>query len=334
MKKTVLNKKELFLLIMKILTQYRTSDFNAKCVAEALISAEIDNQKGHGISRLPSYVAQLKTGKLNGLVKPEVIDKKLASLRIDAKNGFAFSALSLAIEEASNLVKETGVVAISIFNSNHCGQAGYHVEKLANLGLVSMLFSNTPKAIAPWGGEKPIFGTNPIAFASPRLSSPPLVIDLSLSKVARGKIMFAKQQGTTIPEDWALNAKGEATTNPNEALKGSMLPIGDQKGAALALMIEILTAALGGSNFGYEASSFFDGKGRSPGVGQLLLVFDPKFFSSNNFLNRVESLLMAMLEQDGVRIPGNNRIIKRDNFIDKIEIENKLYKELNDLLKL
>jgi LDH2 family malate/lactate/ureidoglycolate dehydrogenase len=151
-------------------------------------------------------------------------------------------------------------------------------------------------------------GTNPIAFACPRSGQPPLVIDLSLSKVARGKIMVAAQKGEAIPEGWALDAEGNATTDAKKALGGTMLPLGDAKGAALVLMVELLSAALSASHFGFEASSFFDAKGPPPRVGQLLLLIDPARFAGDAFAGRVETLLGAILGQAGTRLPGERRL--------------------------
>ena len=155
------------------------------------------------------------------------------------------------------------------------------MERLADAGLVALMFVNTPSAIAPWGGSKAVLGTNPIAFACPLPGRAPLVIDLSLSKVARGNIMTAKQRGEKIPEGWALDAAGKPTTDPDAALAGTMVPMGDAKGSALALMVELLAAGLTGANFAAEASSYLDDKGPPPGTGQLIVAFDPQAFGGD-----------------------------------------------------
>ena len=173
------------------------------------------------------------------------------------------------------------------------------------------MFGNTPKAIPPWGGTQALFGTNPIAFASPRDSAVPLVIDMSLSKVARGKVMVANQLNEKIPEDWAIDKDGKPTTDAKKALEGAMLPIGDAKGSALALMVEVLAAGLTGSNFGFEASSFLNAEGDAPSVGQLIIAIDPSFFSGESFGERTETLVGAVLDQSGTRLPGDKRIEKR-----------------------
>ena len=195
-------------LCVKALTGHKTSPENARFVALALVAAEADGLKGHGLSRLPSYCGQSASGKVDGFARPEVSRIASAAVGVDARNGFAYPALSLAIDELAGLAPSTGVAAAAVSNSHHCGVAGHHVEALAGKGMCGLLFANTPQAIAPWGGSKGVFGTNPIAFAAPREGKDPLVIDLSLSKVARGKIMFAKQEGESIPEGWALDSNG------------------------------------------------------------------------------------------------------------------------------
>jgi len=303
--------EEAHALVVAILQRHRTSADNARQVADALIAAEVDGQKGHGLSRVPSYAAQAASGKVDGEAVPTVVARRAAALRVDAANGFAFPALALAIDELSALSPETGIAAASIVRSHHFGQAGLHVERLAQRGLIGLVFGNSPKAIAPWGGSKAVFGTNPIAFAAPRRDEPPLLIDLSLSKVARGKVMLAAKQGERIPEGWALDPEGHPTTDPAAALEGTMLPMGDAKGAALVLMVEILAAALSGANFGFEASSFFTSEGRPPGVGQFLIAIDPNVFSGSAFTERLDVLIRAILDQEGTRLPGERRLAAR-----------------------
>lgn len=331
MKKTLkLSEEEAWDLAFNALTKSNTSDSNAKEVADALINAEFDGQSGHGLSRIPSYVEQLISGKVAGNVSPSILGINGGVIRIDANHGFAFPAISLAISEITNACKKYGIAAASISRSHHFGQAGRHVEKLAERGLIGLMFGNTPKAIPPWGGSKALFGTNPIAFSSPREDAAPLVVDLSLSKVARGKVMVANQQNEKIPVGWAIDDEGKPTTNPKKALAGAMLPIGDAKGSALALMVEILAAGLTGSNFGFEASSFLNAEGDSPGVGQLIIAIDPSFFSDKGFGGRTETIINAILEQPSTRLPGDKRLEKRKarEKSEKITISKELYEKI------
>lgn len=332
MKERYLSLDQAHQLVVKALIRHNTSDANAHLVADALVAAEADGLGGHGLSRLPSYCAQSASGKVNGHGVPVVSHVAKAAIRVDAQYGFAFPALSMAVEELSQLVEETGIGAAAITHSHHCGAAGFHVEALARKGLIGLLFANTPKAIAPWGGQKGVFGTNPIAFAAPRKNRAPLVIDLSLSKVARGKIMVAQQNNEPIPEGWALDASGQPTTDPDSAMSGTMLPMGDAKGAALVLMVEILSAALTAAHFGFEASSFFTGDGESPGVGQLLLAFAPNPLSDNQFYYRLEELLEAVLSQPQTRLPGDRRLkLRQQAHQDGVFLTNQQYEQLMSL---
>lgn len=298
-------------LAAKALTNHKTSPENATLVAEALVAAEADGLKGHGLSRLPSYCGQSASGKVDGFARPEATQVAAAAIKVDARHGFAYPALALAVEKLTRLTPETGIAVAAVSNSHHCGVAGHHVEALARNGLCGLLFANTPQAIAPWGGSRGVFGTNPIAFAAPRADAEPLVIDLSLSKVARGKIMFAQQEGKPIPEGWALDPEGSPTTDPAAALAGTMLPMGEAKGAALVMMVEILAAALTAANFGYEASSFFAADGPPPGVGQLLITLAPGPLAGGQYESRMAALIEAVLGQGNTRLPGDRRLISR-----------------------
>ena len=328
-----ISEKEAWDLAFSALVNNQTSEDNAREVADALMSAEFDGQSGHGLSRIPSYVEQLTSGKVNGNEAPSILSSNGAVIRVDANNGFAYPAISLALKEITVTCKKFGIAAASISRSHHFGQAGRHVEILAENGLIGLMFGNTPKAIPPWGGTKALFGTNPIAFSTPRDNEPPLVIDMSLSKVARGKVMVANQQNEKIPEDWAIDSEGKPTTDPKKALAGAMLPIGDAKGSALAMMVEILAAGLTGSNFGFEASSFLNAEGDSPGVGQLIIAIDPNFFSGDRFSERTETIIESILEQPSTRLPGNKRLEKRKLLESSrsITISKELFEQISQL---
>ena len=296
-------------LVARALTRCRTSEVNAAVVARALVAAEADGLKGHGLSRVPTYAAQAKIGKLDGFATPSVARSRPGVAVVDAANGFAYPAIEAAITLLPELARTSGIACAAIRRSHHCGAAGHPVERLAERGLVAMMFANTPGAIAPWGGAKAVFGTNPIAFACPLPGRPPVVVDLALSKTARGNILAAKQQGERIPEGWALDADGKPTTDPDAALAGTMLPLGDAKGTALVLMVELLAAGLTGANFAADASSFLDDKGPPPGTGQLIIAFDPAAFGGSGA--HVAQLIASIEEQQGARLPGSRRLAAR-----------------------
>jgi (2R)-3-sulfolactate dehydrogenase (NADP+) len=309
---TKLRTDELEALIERALRASRTSASNARSVARALTQAEIDGQKGHGLSRVPSYATQARAGKVDGFATPTAAQPRTGTLMIDVKHGFAFPAVDLALAMLPPLAHTAGIAAAGFVRSHHFGVVGRHVERLAEAGLVGLAFANTPKAIAPWGGRRQLYGTNPIGFAAPRRGQPAIVIDLALSQVARGKILTAAQRGETVPETWATDAEGRPTSDARAALKGALQPIGGAKGAALALLVEILAVALTGATLSADASSFFDSEGPPPAVGQLLLAIDPAALGGTGaFVDRISALVEA-IEGDGpARLPGSRRIALR-----------------------
>ncbi|WP_117192895.1 Ldh family oxidoreductase [Rhizobium terrae] len=275
----------------------------ARSVARALVHAEAAGQYGHGLRRVPAYVGQARSGKVDGKAKAFASRPRPAVLTIDAALGYAYPAFDIAVEMLPEIAREQGIALGLIHRSHHAGVMALTVERFAEQGLAALMFANAPASMAAWGGRKRLFGTNPIAFATPVAGEEPLVIDLALSTVAAGKIMAARQKGEGIPEGWAFDAEGRPTTDPHEAAKGLMAPSGGAKGAALALMVEILAAGLTGSNFSYEASSFMEDKGPPPSVGQTLIVIDPGA-GTVSATERIAELAHQMASEDGVRLPG------------------------------
>ncbi|HXF54560.1 MAG TPA: Ldh family oxidoreductase [Hyphomicrobiaceae bacterium] len=294
-------------LVERVLVSNRTSPANARSVARALVVAEACGLKGHGLSRVTSYAEQARCGKIDGFAVPSMERTAPALAVIDAAHGFAYPALDLAVEAVLEPVEELGVAVAGVRRSHHCGAMGFVVERIAAAGHVGLMFANTPRAMAPWGGRRALFGTNPIAFAAPNEDGPPVVVDLSLSKVARGNILAARQRGEPIPEGWALDEGGRPTTDPQAALAGTLLPVGDAKGTALALMVEVLAAGLTGARFAFEASSYLDADGPPPATGQLLIALSTDRLGTPNAASHIALLLRAISEEPGVRLPGRRR---------------------------
>lgn len=292
-------------LVHEVLTANGLPDGAAASVSRAIVAAEAEGQVGHGFSRLDDYVAQLRSGKIRADAEIRLSMASKTCVCVDAGFGFAYPALDRAIARGVDVAREYGSASMAISNSHHCGALSVQVEKFARQGLVGLMFANSPAAIAPWGAHAPVYGTNPIAFASPRANGDPLIIDLSLSRVARGKVMHAKKAGTAIPEGWALDSHGAPTTDPEAALQGSMLPIGGPKGTSLALMVEVLSAVMTGANMSADAGSFFTAEGQPPGVGQFLVAFLPA--DGEAFTTRLETLLMRLEAMEGTRLPGSRR---------------------------
>lgn len=281
----------------------------ARATAAALVAAEAQGLASHGLSRIPQYAGHLRHGRVNGAAEPRVIRAKAATCLVDADEGLAFPACELAVKEAIQRAGESGAAFAAVTRSHHFGAAAYHLEPVAAAGMVGLAFGNSPAAMPAWGGRRALFGTNPIAAVFPRRGEPPLTIDLSLSEVARGKLMVAAKEGKSIPLGWALDKEGNPTTDPTAGLDGMMLPAGGVKGAMLALIVELLCCALTGAAFGFEADSFFSEEGNRPRIGQAFLVVDPAALAGTEvFDERMETLVAMMLLDPGVRLPGYRRL--------------------------
>lgn len=307
----------------------------AQATATALVAAEAQGLASHGLSRAPQYIGHLKRGRVNGDAIPKVRQRKPAALLVDAQEGLAFPACAVAVREAIRSARDCGAAFATVTHSHHFGAAAYHLGPVAQAGMVGLAFGNSPAGMPAWGGKRALFGTNPIAAVFPRRSAPPLVIDLSLSEVARGKLMVAAKKGEQIPLGWALDRDGNPTTDPQAGLEGMMMPAGGVKGAMLALVVELLCCALGGAAFGFEADSFFVEEGNRPRIGQAFMVIDPAALAGNEvFHERIETLVAAMLIDPDVRLPGQRRdALAQKAKADGIDVPDALLNQLEELAR-
>jgi len=288
----------------------------AEPTARALVEAEARGLPSHGLARVAMYAGHLRAARVDGAAQPRVIAETPAAVLVDAADGFAFPACALAVQEAIARARGSGVALGAVTNSHHFGAAAWHLEPAGQARMVALAFGNSPAAMPCAGGKRAILGTNPIAAIFPRAGSAPVVIDLSLSEVARGKLMLAAQQGQPIPQGWALDQDGQPTTDARAGLQGCMLPFGaaqgGSKGALLALLVELLVVSLTGAHFGAEADSFFEEQGRRARIGQVFIVINPAALAGQAvYATRVEALLAAMLADTGTRVPGAQRAAGR-----------------------
>ena len=292
----------------KILMAHNVGQRNATLTIASLLRAEMEGLPSHGFSRIPYYAAQSAAGKVDGHAVPLVERVKPGVVTVDARCGFAFRAFAEGLPVAAQAAQESGVALLAVRNSHHAGVLGFPVADLAEQGFVALGFANSPASLAPYGGTKVTFGTNPLAMACPRKNAPPLVIDLSMGLLARGKILQAAKRGELIPEGAAVDAQGNPTRDPAKAFDGALLPFGGPKGYALALIVEIMSAALTGAALAIEASSLFTPDGPAPRLGQSFLVMNPTASAGANFVDRVEQLLAYINDQPGTRLPGDRRM--------------------------
>jgi (2R)-3-sulfolactate dehydrogenase (NADP+) len=247
----------------------------AAATARALVYADAHGLASHGVSRVPQYALHLTNGRADGAATPRVAHARGGAALVDAQCGLAFPACAFAVEEAIKRSRECGVAFVGVTNSHHFGATAYHLEAVGEASLVGLALGNSPAAMAMAGGRHPLFGTNPIAAVFPRRTAAPLLIDLSLSEVARGKLMVAAKEGKAIPLGLGAGRGWPSDDRSQGRAHGLHGADGGAKGAMLALVVELLVTALTGAAMGFEATSFFVDEGNRPRLGQAFLVIDP-----------------------------------------------------------
>src|SRR3954462_8245158 len=305
----------------------------AEAAARHLVQAEEQGLATHGLSRVPFYCSMLRNGRADGAAHPAMVADRAAVCLIDNKDGLPYVSVQWAIDEVIQRGRRNGIAFAGIRNSAHVGVLGIHLQRVAEAGLVGFAFTNSPAAIPAWGGKKGLFGTNPVAAVFPRKNSNPIVIDLALTTVVRGKIMMAMKRGEKIPEGWALDRHGKPTTDPKEAIEhGSLFPIGGAKGAMLALMFELICASLTGAAIGAEADSFFSEQGNRPRIGQAFIAIDPSALAGmERYFERVETGVSTMLPAPEVRLPGARRFAAEKASKNGIEVADDLLAQIEKL---
>ena len=308
---TVLTLDEVDELARRMLVASGASALQAGATAHSIRAAEAEGIRTVGLSYLPTYCEHVRCGKVLGDAVPTVSQPRAATVVVDAGNGFCHPAFEAGEAPLVQATRACGVGVLAISHSYSAGVLGWFVERLAQQGLVAVMFANSSSLMVAWGGKRPFFGTNPIAWAAPRAGGDPVVADLSSSTVAWVTVNAAAQRGEPIPLGWALDVDGQPTTDAQAALAGSMTPAAGHKGSALALLVDVMSGGVAGSNFSHEASGFGGNAGGPPDVGQVILAIDPSATMGAGFVGRIEADLQAMVSEPGVRLPGDNRLASR-----------------------
>lgn len=303
--------KQAYELTLAALVASGASEANASPVAQSIEDAEVEGIRNVGLGYLPHYCEHLRCGKVDGKAVPVKRRSAPAAILVDAANGFCHPAYTTVEEQFIALARETGIASLAITRSYSAGVLGWFPDRLARQGLVSLAFANSPPLVAPWGGKKRFFGTNPLAFGAPRPGQPPFVVDMSTSATARVNIVAAAAEGRPVPLGWALDVDGKPTTDSKRAFAGTVAPLGGAKGTGLALMVNILSAGLTGAHFSHEADSFGDNTGGPPGVGQFFIALSPERMGISGLDGRINAMLTAMCADEGARIPGDRRHANR-----------------------
>lgn len=305
---THLSYEALTLLLQRIFIRQGTSESVAQVLAENCASAERDGAHSHGVFRVPGYVSTLNSGWVDGKAVPIVEDVASGFVRVDAVNGFAQPALAAARSLLVDKARSAGIALLAIHNSHHFAALWPDVEPFAEEGLVALSVVNSMTCVVPHGADRPLFGTNPIAFAAPRADGPPIVFDLATSAIAHGDVQIAARKGERLPPGMGVDSLGQPTQDPKAILEGgALLPFGGHKGSALSMMVELLAAALTGGNFSFEFNWSDHPGARTPWTGQLVILIDPSKTTGQNFAERSQELVRQMHAAGLRRLPGDRR---------------------------
>ncbi len=324
--------------IIEIFKKFGLNKNHALISTNALINAELVGAYGHGLSRLRMYCERISKNLINP--KPKIKIKKISNSisHIDADDAIGFVAADLAIKQAIKNAKKTGIGLVGVKNSGHYGLSGYYAEQAVKKNLITMIYTNAPPAIAPYGALKSLFGTNPICFGSPTGSKVPFILDTSISMINRGKIRFAAKNNKKIPEGVALNKFGKPTTNAKEALQGVQLPIAGFRGSGLAWMVDILSGVLTGGNHSGRVKDPFDDFSGPQNIGHLFITFKTNLFVKNYNLRIKDNIkkIKKLPKIKGVKeivYPGQNKYKRFSvNFKKEIKLTKNTKKDL-DFLK-
>lgn len=333
MTEMILSLDEIHALALSCLTAYGCEKTHAAAVADTITAAERDGAASHGLFRLPGYVATLKSGKVNANAKPSLKSLSPGVLQMNGDGGFAPYAHQLSRDAFAKCAREQGIAALAIVNTYHFSALWAEVEPLASDGLGAFAFTAFKPAIAPAGGSKPLFGTNPMAFGWPRPGNNPVVFDQASAAMARGEVMIAARDGHELPPGVGVDSDGAPTTDPDAILKGALLPFGGHKGSCLAMMVELLVAGLIGEAFSFEAAERDNNDGGPPQGGELMIAFDPsRFGDAEGWADHADQLFAQMTAQDGVRLPAARRYANREKSLrDGVTVKESLHATVMEL---
>lgn len=306
----------------RVLERLGVPEEDARVVADSLVQANLEAADSHGISRLPIYARRMHEGRIQA--RPDVgIETHGSILRVDGGNGLGQVASYRALKAAFPVARESGVAGVAVRRSNHFGAAAYYCQMACDEGMALIATTNSPPGIAPWGSSKAYMGTNPIAFGFPVEDGPPLIVDMSSSVTARGKIINAAREGSPIPEGWATDEDGIPTTDAAAALRGAVLPFGGAKGYALALAIEVMSGVMSGASFGPHVNNLYKEDDQPADVGHSFILLDiSRWLPPEDYRARIGQLLgeiKASPRAQGVGeilYPGERR---RRTYLAKLE---------------
>ena len=327
----------LFEICSTVLQKNGVPEEQANIVADSIVYAHRTGKATHGATRLGIYVEKIRRGDMAADTRMDIVKERGIVTVFDANHGFGQVAAKIAIEKAIATSERYGAGISAIRHSNNFGTAAYFAQMAVDAGKIAIIYSNSAPAIAPWGGSKPIFGTNPIAYGFPTPEGiAPIILDMAVSNAARGKIRLAAKNGEKIPIGWALDPGGKPTDDPNLAILGSMIPIGEHKGSGLALIVDLFAGMLSGSGYAGSVRPL-NTNGAYSDNGHLFMVVDPSFFMEITEYNNRITHLVSQVKTSGknakVFLPGEQSVLNAINSSKQVEISEKIYQEIITLQK-
>lgn len=294
-------------LATRVFSKNGCDEANTQALVRTVVTAERDGSLSHGLFRIPGYVASLRSGKVNGKANPIVTHKTPVIVSVHGGNGYAPLAIERGVPVLAEAAQQYGVAVMAMTHSHHFAALWPETEAIAAHGLIGMACVCYMPFMAPAGGKKAIFGTNPISFAWPRPGKAPVVVDMATAAMAQGEIQIAAREGHEVPLGTGLDAQGELTTDPKEILKGVLLPFGGYKGSAIALMVELLAAGAVGESFSFEAAETDNKDGGPPQGGEFMLAISPEVLAGPDWAEHCEKFFTRFEAIEGARLPGSRR---------------------------
>ena len=302
-----LSLQEIGELATRLFSKYGCDEPNTRALVRTVVTAERDGSLSHGLFRVPGYIASLKSGKVNGKASPKVSYNAPTILGVHGDNGFAPLSIERGVPALAEAAKKLGVAVMAVTHTHHFAALWPEVEAIAERALIGLACTCYMPYMAPYGGNKPLFGTNPIAFAWPRPGRDPVVVDMATAAMALGEVQIAAREGHSVPLGTGLDGKGKPTTDPSEIMKGMLLPFGGYKGSAIALMVELLSAGAVGERFSFEAAEADNKDGGPPRGGEFMLAISPELVAGPGWAEHCEGFFRRFEAIEGARLPGSRR---------------------------
>ncbi|MGI6097285.1 MAG: Ldh family oxidoreductase [Dethiobacteria bacterium] len=336
----ILNAAQIENFVLDVLRKFELPEEDAASVARVLVAADLRGIDSHGVARLPIYIERMRKGLINARPHRKLLSDRGAACAIDADNGLGAPAGEEAVQRAMEKAKEFGVACAVVRNTNHFGIGAYYAMMPLKEGMIGLCATNTSPLMVPFGGREIMLGSNPLAIAVPAGKRPPIVLDMATTAVARGKLELAKRKGEKIPTGWGVDTSGKPTTDPDEALKGGLLPMGGPKGSGLAMVIDILCGVLAGAAYSNGIGSLFGDMDKPQNIGNFFMVMDIGFFREKDAfaeeMERYVDLIKGSAPAEGFKeilMPGEiewNNTLRREK--EGIPISAPLQKELKALV--